>query len=403
MEENALAKAEARTAKKNILGCCLATFWAGSVCFGYPGVMGAVWQAEFGASAGETGFVLTVMLFAISFGTFLSGKFLNRFGMRSCILAGTLLLLASMAVLTLAPDIRMVYVWAFLANLGVSFVYGPGLTTVQRWMPRQKGLACGLLNVTFGFSAAIMSPILEAVLTSAGYVKLNCGFALCILFTNALALALVRNKPQKARASRRKNCGSLGVSEALKTKAFWLIWLTWALVGAAGISMVSIAKGYAEHMGFASVAVLTSFNFTNGLGRLLAGELSDKIGGEKTAATAFLIAAAGFILMPLARTGPAACILAACIGYAFGALFTTAGPILARHFGLGNFGAIFGLTFAAYGCLGGCLGPWLSGIVLERAAEPYPLVFGYLAAFTLTGSALTFILATMKGSVQKAG
>lgn len=391
MERDAQTLAESRTARRNILGCCLATFWAGSVCFGYPGVLGAFWQAEFGAGAGETGLVVTVMLLAISFGTFFSGRFLNRFGMRACVFAGTALLLASMAVLSLTRGIRMVYVWAFLANLGVSFVYGPGLTTVQRWMPRRKGLACGLLNVTFGLSAAVMSPVFEAVLNSAGYRALNLGLAACIFLTNALALTLVRGR-RKGGSPVRKTSGGFSVLLALKTRAFWLIWFTWAFVGAAGISMVSVAKSYAEHLGLASVALLTAFNFTNGVGRLLAGELCDKVGGEKTAFTAFLLAAVGFALMPFARSQVAVCLLGALAGYAFGALFTTAGPVASRHFGLANFGRVFGLIFAAYGCVGGFLGPYLSGLILERAVEPYGLIFGYLACFTLAGAALTFVL-----------
>lgn len=391
MEQTATALAESRTAKRNILGCCLATFWAGSVCFGYPGVMGAFWQAEFGAGAGETGLVITVMLLAISFGTLFSGKFLNRFGMRTCIFTGTALLLAAMAVLSCTRGIRMVYVWAFLANLGVSFVYGPGLTTVQRWLPKQKGLACGLLNVTFGLSAAVMSPVFELLLSSVGYHAVNFALAACILLTNALAMTLVRNR-RKFGNGRRQGKHSLTMLEALKTRAFWLIWFTWAFVGAAGIAMVSIAKGYAEHLGLASVVVLTAFNFTNGLGRLIAGELCDKIGGEKTACTAFLLAAVGFLLMPFVRSGVAVGILAAFTGYSFGTLFTTAGPIASRHFGLQNFGSIFGLIFAAYGCFGGFLGPYLSGVILERAAAPYQIIFAYLALFTLIGAALTFWL-----------
>ena len=386
-------------ARRTLGGCCLATFWSGAIAFGYPGIMGAYWQQAFGATSAQTGLVVTLMLLGIALCTIVSGRFLERFGMRACVATGTLLMVAALAVLMAARGIGLVYAWAFLVSFGSSFVYGPGLTTVQRCLPARKGLASGLINVTFGLSAALMSPVWEAMLGSVGYGAVNASLVVCIVVTNGAAWLLVGGDgtPVSAAAASPSAAGTqaedgLTVAQAVPTRAFWLLWLAWAFVGAAGISMVSLAKSYSAFLGLSSVAMLTAFNITNGAGRLVAGLLCDAVGGELTALTAFAAMAAGYALLPLAPGVAGAAVLAACVGYGFGALFATCGPIATRHFGMACFGRLFGFIFAAYGCVGGVIGPLLAGVVLASVANPYPVVFGYLALFALVGAAAMALL-----------
>ena len=394
------------SAIRTVFGCCIATFWSGAIAFGYPGIMSTLWQEMFQVGSSETGLVVTIMLLGISVCTFFSGKFLNRFGIRSCMLVGTCLMLIAMLILIHATTIFMVYVWAFVINVGASFVYGPGLTTAQKSMPARKGLASGLLNLTFGLSAAVMSPIWEGILNTVGYNVLNTSLIVCFLITNIAAMLLVgtqKSAQVHAEGSDQTNAGraDLTAAQAVRTKAFWMIWLCWAFVGAAGISMVSLSKSYAAYLGLSSVAVLTAFNLTNGFGRLIAGNLCDLIGGERTAMTAFLIAAVGYLLLPAVHNLAGVAVLAACIGYGFGSLFASTGPIAARHFGMKNFSTIFGLIFTGYGCAGGIIGPLLAGVILERAANPYVIIFAYLAVFMLLGAALMFLLRKTKPAVKE--
>ena len=388
------------SAYRTIFACCIATFWSGAIAFGYPGVMSTVWQDLFQVGSGETGLVVTIMLLGISVCTIISGRFLIRFGIRRCMLTGTGLMLIAMLILLNAKNIYMVYIWAFVVNVGASFVYGPGLTTAQKALPERKGLASGLLNLTFGLSAAIMSPIWEKILTSVGYSAVNISLIFCFLITNLIAALLVGtpetgSEPARPLPERGPLTADLTVSQALRTRSFWMIWLCWAFVGAAGISMVSLSKSYASGLGLSGVAVLMAFNLTNGIGRLIAGSLCDIIGGESTAMSAFLIAALGCLLLPVVRNQAGIAVLAACVGYGFGSLFASTGPIAARHFGMKNFSTIFGLIFTGYGCVGGIIGPLLAGIILERAENAYVIIFTYLAVFVLLGAVLMFLLGKM--------
>ena len=396
-----------RKAALALVGCCLIVFWPGAIAFGYPGVMGTEWQARFHVGAGETGAVVTFMLMGLAACMFFSGEIHRRVGTRRCIVIGTAVTAGAMLVLMGARGMGTVYLWGFLVNCGCSFLFGPALTTAQQWLPHRRGLASGLLNLVFGLSAAVMSPIWNAMLDTVGYEAVNLSLLICPIVTALAALPLaegpdrVKLSPEAARAQRELLVSSASggaadpdrtVAQALRSRSFWLIWLLWVFMGAAGASMISLSKSYAISLGLSSVVVLTAFNITNGVGRLVAGLLCDVIGGESAGILAFSLSTAGYLLLPHVSGAAAVSGLAALVGFGLGTLFTVTGPVTSRRFGLKHFGAIFGLIYTAYGFVGGVLGPALSGVLLDRTGGSYTAVFTYLALCALVGTVLTVFL-----------
>ena len=146
--------------------------------------------------------------------------------------------------------------------------------------------------------------------------------------------------------------------------------------------------------------MLSAFNLVSGCSRIVVGALSDIIGGERIGVIAFAVTAAGYALLPYIGTGAAVMVIAGCVGFGFGTLFTVTGPIASGRFGLRYFGMIYGLIFTAYGFIGGILGPALSGMVLDITSGNYHVVFGYLAVFAFIGAALMYVL--QRGSKSRA-
>lgn len=412
-------KSRNKKAAFSIFGCCLAVFWSGYLAFGYPGIMGTYWQEIYHVGAAETGTVVTFMLFALAVSMFFSGRAHMKLGMRKCILIGTAFNILAMLILMNGTSIYAAYAWGFVTNLGCSFIYGPGLTTAQQWLPHRRGAASGIVNFVFGISAAVMAPVGSHLLEAVGYSKMNLIILLCAAATNLVGMAFAET-PDKtkltqeereaheallaasAKTGKARTNGAnadFTVSQALKTKEFWLIWVIWIFMGAAGISMVSLSKSYAISLGVSSIAVLTAFNVVNGGGRIIAGMLSDLIGGAWTGVIAFVITAAGYAALPYIHGLAGVAAVSACVGFGFGTLFTVTGPIASGLFGLKYFGLIYGLIFTAYGFIAGILGPALSGVVLDKTGGNYTVVFGYLAAFALIGAGLTAVLA--KGASGK--
>ncbi|SPF35513.1 Major facilitator superfamily MFS_1 [Syntrophobacter sp. SbD1] len=389
-----------------VAGSSATIFWSGALIFGYPGLLGPYWRKTFNLGTGATGNAMIFLLISLGIFMFLVGKWHAKLGTKAMFRIGTLVLAASLLVLDLATNIYIVYVWAFLNGTASCFFYSSGLLTVQKWFPHRKGLVCGIVNLTFGLSAAIMSPIFAKLLTSIGYHAMNYVVLVIAVITNLLASCITevperiynsggyQLEPAKAKEaqskiaafSSRQSTVSLTASQALKTKSFWFLWLTWAFIGSAGISMVFLSVNYGVSKKLAAVVILASFNLTNGFSRIISGYLSDYIGRNITAAITFIAAAFAYYFLPHFSDLAAVSILAAVIGYAFGTLFTISVPLASDIFGLEHFGVIFGLIFTAYGFIGGILGPSVSGYVLDMSGGDFSIVFRYMALFCLLGA-----------------
>ena len=388
-------------ALRNIIGCGIAIFWAGAITFGYPGLMSTYWQETFGVGASETGLVVSIMLIALTLAMFASGPVLKKCGMSFCVIFAAICYLIAFAILFKAQNIYHVYIWAFIANFGGSFVYGPGLTTVQESMPEKRGLASGILNLVFGLSAAIMSPVLSRIMEDKGYnyviLLLVVGIALTY-FASCLLLGA------GAHAEKAKNAykeSDMSIRQAMETKQFWCIWLVWVFMGAAGVSMISLAKSYSVAIGASSAFLLTAFNVTNGAIRIVAGTLIDHIGGRLTGMIAISITAVGYFILPHTDNFFLAALCAMMVGIGFGTLFTITGPMVSGSFGFKNFPLIFGHVFTAYGFVAGIIGPVIAGLILSKTNDNYVVVFTYLAVMALIGAIImSFVKSNNKSAKQ---
>lgn len=384
-----------------VIGSSLAIFWPGAFIFGYPGVMGPYWQEMFGVGRGPIGNSLFFVLAAVGIFMFFVGRWQEKVGTRTMISIGAVLCGTNTLFAAYVTNLFLLYLWAFFNGLASCFIYLPALTTVQRWYPHKKGLVSGVVNLAFGISAAVMAPLFSCLFQWLGYVSMNQVLAVAALVIGVLAAQFTEvpvpiigsNAGDKSRPAgvAVQADFALTVRESLRTKNFWFLWLTWALQGAAGISMVTLSVNFGLSKGMAmtsAVLILTAFNLTNGLSRLLMGYLSDRLPRNKAMGVTFLAAGCSFLVLGYLDNFMMILFLSAVIGFAFGTLFAVSAPLASDCFGLKNFGAVFGLIFTAYGFLAGPLGPSLSGYLLDLTEGSFLIVFTYLGLFCLLSSIL---------------
>lgn len=368
-------------------------FWPGALAFGYTGVMGPYWRETFGVGQGATGSIMFFVLASLGIFMFLVGRWQEKVGPRLMMAIGGVLCGLACLVLAFADSMGMVYAWGFLNGAASCFTYMPALTVVQRWFPRRRGLVSGIVNLVFGSSAALMVPLFNVMLNGLGYRTMNLLVGALALATGLLAAALASDPTRLPAAAGPAlpppPAPSATVRQALRSGNFWLIWLTWAAMGSAGIAMVVLSMGFGQSLGLSvqsAAVILTTFNLTNGLSRILTGYFSDRIRRNLTMAATFGLAGAAYFLLPhVGSLGPAA-FLAAVIGFAFGTLFAVSAPLAVDCFGLKHFGSIFGLIFTAYGFFSGLAGPSLSGFLLDSGGWSYTGVFAYLGVFCLVAA-----------------
>jgi OFA family oxalate/formate antiporter-like MFS transporter len=361
--------------------------------------MSRYWQTAFSVGPAEVGQIFFFILVPTGIFMFLVGRLLEQWKPGWFMGIGVLICAGTTVLLPLSWSFSGVYVWAFIMSGSTAMIYITGLTVVQNWFPDRRGLVSGLFNMSFGVSAALLSPVYNFILDAFAYHWVTTGAALCTLIFGLIPAGLIRFPlPSEIPTSGGQSPimpnsrpSSMTMFESLKTRSFWGLWFTWAFAGAAGISMVILSTAFGKTRGLSSheaVLLLTAFNLTNGTSRVISGYLSDYIGRKRTLTLSFAMAGAAYFC--ITQTGSLTIWLAlfAAIGYAFGTLFSVSAPLVGDCFGMDHFGSIIGLIFTAYGFVAGIIGPWFTGRLLDITGGNFTVIFSYLGVLMLSAAVL---------------
>lgn len=384
-----------REGRAVLIAGCLMLFIPGALIFAFPGVMSPYWQTTFGVGKAEVGRLLFYMLIATGIFMFLVGRLLQRFSPRKLTAFGGLICGLSTIMLAYVPSMNAVYGWAFLIGISTSLTFVPAMSVVQFWYPQHKGGATGLVSMIYGVSAAIMGPVFGWLVRYLDYHTIVWLMGAAAGFAVVLTSFWIRF-PQKKKATlsavpAQTFDRSLTASQSLKTRSFWILWLTWALAGSAGISIVTVGPEFGLSQGMTiqrAVVLLSTFNITNGVGRFLGGYVSDIVGRKPTLFITFLLAGLSYFGLPYMDGLWLWATATTLIGLSFGTLFGVIAALVSDCFGLRYFGAIFGLIYTAYGFFAGAIGPWLSGYILDVTAGHFTYVFFYLGSLLIVSALL---------------
>jgi OFA family oxalate/formate antiporter-like MFS transporter len=131
--------------------------------------------------------------------------------------------------------------------------------------------------------------------------------------------------------------------------------------------------------------VLTSaiFPFANGVGRIVGGFISDRIGRERAMNLYFILQGIlSILLLFLGSTGAAFVTIVASIGFLWGPIFTFFPAIISDYYGRKNSTVNYGLTYTAKGW-GGLLGGYVASLL--------SLIYGGFTTPIVASAAFNFI------------
>jgi OFA family oxalate/formate antiporter-like MFS transporter len=157
--------------------------------------------------------------------------------------------------------------------------------------------------------------------------------------------------------------------ECVKTGPFWILWLTFVFSAGAGLMVIGCLKNFGETECSLSAAIAGSalglLALFNGLGRIVWGTVSQKLGARKSISLMTLLQALMlFSLFKIGRNEMGLTVAACWIGFNFGGNFSLFPLAAAESFGTKNLGANYGAMFTAYG-VGGIIMPILAGRVFD--------------------------------------
>jgi MFS family permease len=340
----------------------------------------------------------------------LAGALADRYGARRVVLVSQVLLVLAFASLALLPQsstgtsLSLFYAgYAMVAVLGAGTMTMTWTRAITGWFVAGRGLALGLSLVGTGLIGALLPTYVNRLVGAFGWQGAFIGLAaLPLVLGLPLTLAFFREPEeagQKGAAAPAVDDGGFSLAEALATRCFWQMVLSFTIVAVA-ISAVNVhAVPLLTDRGVtpasaAALAGLIGLSVT--AGRLVSGFLLDRMRGPVLAFLMFGLPALACMLLVVAGADLWLCGLAiAIVGLAAGAEHDIAAYFCARYFGRRHYGKIYGLLYTLYG-VGAGLGPFAAGWLVAETRDYSLALHGGSALFAIA-AALILTLKAPKG------
>jgi MFS family permease len=253
----------------------------------------------------------------------------------------------------------------------------PAALVITAWFRERRGVALGIAFAGIPFGGTAITILASRVVQHSGFRAGYLTMAMPILFIVVPLLALfMRSRPQAkeetiASDSYEDSLPGLEVSEALRSRSFWMIAISEVMFAMAGVGLrvhlvpLLTGAGYAPTRAAEIFGAMFVFS---AIGTFGVGRVADRLGGRATAATIFFAGAAG-----IATLLSASHLLAVAIfTVVFGLVRETPTAILpivaTESLGQKRLGALLGLG-ALFTTLGFEAGPIIAGRIFDRTGS----------------------------------
>ncbi|WP_232315161.1 MFS transporter [Oceanibaculum pacificum] len=249
-----------------------------------PSVMVGELMRDFAVSGAILGHLSAFYFYAYASLQMPVGILLDRIGPRRLMTGAIALVALGSLVFGLAPTVEVAYAGRLLIGAGCAFSWVGALTLATQWLPPQRFALLGGISQFAGMAGAILGQApLAAVVGVIGWRDAMVGIGIAG-FALAAALWLVaRDKPY---AGSGQNSIMGGLRRVLTNRQSWYasifgFFMTAPMLAFAGLWAVPYLTAVYGIDRAASAAALSSSFFGWGVGAVLMGWLSDRIGRRK--------------------------------------------------------------------------------------------------------------------------
>ncbi len=313
-----------------------------------------------------------------------------------------------------------------LGGAGIGLAYVCPIATCVKWFPDRKGLITGLAVAGFGFGALIWIKLTSGFVfgpvdltpgwnglfgagMSVSQVFLLYGVIFSVVIT--IGSLVFVNPPDgwvpegwtsaKGDALAESGQTDFSVREMVSTPQYRKLFTIFMIGATAGLMVIGVIGLFGRDalasngIDTARAAVITGtamglfYALLNGIGRIVWGSVSDRLGRRNSIALMSLLQGVMMIMFYFIGGTEAGLYLgAAVIGFNFGGNFALFPTAVADYFGDRSVGTNYPWVFLAYG-VGGILGPVLGGIMGDARAWMWAFIPAGIACVLAALLALT--------------
>ncbi|GEL67424.1 MFS transporter [Marinilactibacillus psychrotolerans] len=336
----------------------------------------------------------SIVIFIFAFTTIISGRLQDKFGPRKIATIGIVLYSAGLMLTSTAESLWQLYLYySLIAGVGIGFVYVCPLSTCVKWFPDKKGFITGIAVGAFGLGGFLFNSFIQSFIESVGVSRAFFYQGIIYMIIGLIGAQLLRQPKINTSEVSDKiiNDNEFTVTQMIKTKSFYLIWVIYLTGTITGLLVIGLAKdigmdvaGLAPAIAANAVALAAIFN---ALGRITWGILSDKLGRLRVISVMFgLTAVAVGLLSTITPNTRLFFSIVAIIAFCFGGFLAVIPPLTSDYYGIKNLGANYGLVYQGYG-IAALVGPML--ISLAGGFKPAFLI---AALLTIVGLILSLLV-----------
>src|SRR5262245_24886489 len=360
----------------------------------------------------DTAWAFSLVILTLGISAAWAGVNLPKIGPRRLAMAGAVLfslsyLLGGCALYV--GSIPLFYLgYSVVGGIGIGLGYVTPVSTVAKWFPDKRGLVTGVVVMGFGVGAFVMSKVLAPLLLSSAHGDLVPVFlSLGALFAVVLLPVtwFLQNPPPDPSSSAAARATAAEperpAREYLRSAQFLMMWIVFFSNIAAGISVISFQSSLLQEIWGLSdpaldPAILATYGATliavsslfNGLGRLLWGSISDRIGRVESFRLMLATQMIVFGVLMTERNPWIFSVLVCYILLCFGGGFGTMPSFVMDVFGSKKMSVMYGAMLTAWAAAG-VAGP----LLVASMKDNYPdraVIYCFLIGVLFLGTGFTF-------------
>ena len=389
----------------------LITFMTCGVNFSY-GVFFLPIINEFGWSRGLASVVMLVAGLAYAITLPLTGVLADRYGYKWVLAVSAGCLSLGLILSSAITELWQLYIFTgLLVGLSISASFAIPVALVSLWFNKKQGLALGIATLGISLGTATIPVLISYMISTTGWrpALLWAGIAVAVICIPATLM--MRNPPRdnaaKGTALEPESAAvklasdletGLSVSEAFRTRQFWMIFVTFLLfLSSLGLVMLHLVP-YAVDSGMAPVqaaTLLTLIGIFGLAGRLASGVLSDRIGIKPIMLFCTALLGLNTAYIAFSHTVGAFYIFASIYGITYSGFVTQMVRITRVTFGGKALGSVFAALMVSDG-IGFGFGPWIAGNIFDATGSYHASFLAAAIGLMLAGVLTVLIRPTVK-------
>ncbi len=384
-------------------------FVVGVIFYGFPVFYPYfVESLHFSRAQVTQGFLLGFLFAGLPFGI-LTGALIDRIGARFVILAGIALVALPLLLMGLMRHFWQFEILCIIEVIGYVLA-GPiaNQVLIARWFNRRRGRAMGYAYLGLGLGGVIAPVSVNYLARTLGWRQgLELLGVLILLVLVPSGIWITRSSPGEIGVAPEKfgeaaplpespaalSASSIGVSQAARSAAFWLIiagsTLAIGAIGAVIQHFILFLKdtGYTATVASHYSSILLAASLA---GRVAVGHLADHFRKSYLMALFYLLIGLSIFLLAYPGSPAVLWTFALTFGFAMGADYMLIPLVTSECFGIASLGKLLALIIMGYS-IGQWAGPWLVGRIFD-AQHSYELAWKIIAISGIAGAAAIYAI-----------